>query len=835
VSAKQISWSLILKPIEKQIREGILEAVVLPNTDDIPFFNTERYERGGIFQDAARNPDKGDVDPSIPATHPATLPPIASPAVDDVRAPEEVLLGSSGRSGVGEHAALRKRHATVKLDEPVTMGDSEENEAMEGLPRTGTAPVDLSRASFVGKRSWFGTTKERQKSVDVKTQPDLFPSAAETSRPVQSSNSIPSPSTSALSATLSSSVILDQHHRSTSVPPVPVAPSPHPNASSTSLTSSATATDPIPSPSANLSTPNLSSSTSSTHSSAPSTASTNASSVLSSWKTLATDKQLRQAKLNEAKDAALQRWGAGWGAKKKEEGGGAFSGSRVNSGGGGLWDGKFVAEDELSGLPPTPEMMGVQESSRPAGLSTSAPSTRASSTAPFAPSQAPVNSYSVSPDASLPIAALPLSFPKSTRPPSIRSIPSHSGPTTQVHITSDASFASSLPSAGRPPVPPTSPSVASPVQQSKIPVATSPSSSPISPTLTHSQDPSVSTQPPRSSGLYSSPDLTPGSLLTPDQIQQRKPIRNQMGASAAMRVPGIPSERKGETMSFSSHPQAAEHSSGDAKVGLGLGREFGSGGGGGRTDRLGSVYRLFVGGGPNGADGTQSSSASSVQTTLESRALLDSQPLVSSSSTSPIASTSTAPPPLPSRPSQQPILSSSSTSMSSANPNDEPQPPSFLTRNPLPTPIPPANSTRGSSRSRSSSTATTTSPSAAESLLTIARLDESKRNLALAQAQAASSSPKMVSSSRMTSSAGGNVDLPALPASSAPPLPPRGESAVEPEMGREDARVPLALSSRPGPTVASAPKGQQDGASNDSALEGKAGENADQGVFEYEA
>jgi hypothetical protein len=54
-------------------------------------------------------------------------------------------------------------------------------------------------------------------------------------------------------------------------------------------------------------------------------------------------------------------------------------------------------------------------------------------------------------------------------------------------------------------------------------------------------------------------------------------------------------------------------------------------------------------------------------------------------------------------------------------------------------------------------------------------------------------------------------------------------------MGREDARVPLALSSRPGPTVASAPKGQQDGASNDSALEGKAGENADQGVFEYEA
>lgn len=51
VSARQITYTVILRQIENRIKEVIAETVVLPFWDDMPFFKTEHKQwRGGIFE-----------------------------------------------------------------------------------------------------------------------------------------------------------------------------------------------------------------------------------------------------------------------------------------------------------------------------------------------------------------------------------------------------------------------------------------------------------------------------------------------------------------------------------------------------------------------------------------------------------------------------------------------------------------------------------------------------------------------------------------------------------------------------------------------------------------
>ncbi|CAO1633567.1 unnamed protein product [Parajaminaea phylloscopi] len=100
VSERKVQWSMVKRLIEGRIKELLIESVVVPNMDDVPFYDTRpNVKRGGIWAEAAVSA-KADEDTS--ASAPASMP---AGEVED----HGITTATAAAGDEGAGASLRNR------------------------------------------------------------------------------------------------------------------------------------------------------------------------------------------------------------------------------------------------------------------------------------------------------------------------------------------------------------------------------------------------------------------------------------------------------------------------------------------------------------------------------------------------------------------------------------------------------------------------------------------------------------------------------------------------------------------------------------------------------
>ncbi|KAF8167457.1 hypothetical protein B0H34DRAFT_740125 [Crassisporium funariophilum] len=153
VSDRQITWGMILSTIESKFKEIIQESVVMPNMDDIAFFETGSYEhRGGIWGDASRKPH---LPTAVPTPIPDDVQSVASaPLPETSTLPSaEPALPTVSKSMDDVTTDLLASQAPATVDEPSTS--------------SATLAEDLSDSlrNNARRRTWFSSVRSETSSL----------------------------------------------------------------------------------------------------------------------------------------------------------------------------------------------------------------------------------------------------------------------------------------------------------------------------------------------------------------------------------------------------------------------------------------------------------------------------------------------------------------------------------------------------------------------------------------------------------------------------------------------------------------------------------------------
>ncbi|KAH7915716.1 hypothetical protein BJ138DRAFT_1141140 [Hygrophoropsis aurantiaca] len=304
VSDRQITWSMILNTIESRLKEIIQESVVLPNMDDISFFDSSQYiHRGGLWSDASRR-EKPEAQ-SLLADDASTPDSATQPAVEN------------------EPPTLKKSHSAEDLvNDPSSLEGVPVVKAATASGVTGLPDVNPKASR---RRSWFSNAIGDDSDIaegspgaeeNAQEETERGRRTREENSSTPRSRSIPDPTADVDVSTphIPTEVDHDEEHLGGYLSPEysSRSASAHSHARSRSSRaysiSSSTGGDDL---SSNYLSDSSATSKSQRNSIGPSTTT---SSFLSTLKSKAGDKQ---ALSNSAKEA-MRKWGVNWGGLKKD-------------------------------------------------------------------------------------------------------------------------------------------------------------------------------------------------------------------------------------------------------------------------------------------------------------------------------------------------------------------------------------------------------------------------------------------------------------------------------------------------------------------------------------